>query len=436
MSFLNIMAVVMMAAVIILILTKKLPMNFTLFLVPVAVALILGFKPAEIGTMVVEQFNTTMRASGYMLIFGLLYFSMLTETGMFDTIVGGITRLIGSRMNVIVIMVLTTVIAAVGMLTANISTCYLVTFPIMMPLYKKYRFNRVHAFILTQTALAAMCFIPWGIGIAMSAMMAGCDTVELASASIPWALCFIPVIIAQWIYFAYKHKKEMGTLGLPALQESESGIEAQTQEKVNTRPKLFWVNLLLFAAAIVALAVFKIPAYFVFIIASCVTALIDYPKNFADMWNKTGTMIFNIILMLLAISVYIAIFSQTGMVESFAELVVSIFPGSTAKYAFIVLLAVSVPVIRFVPYQLYNAMYPLLIFIGAQFGYTPIEVIAPYVCNLALATGVTPVNTSIYVAGPLLETEVDSIVKKGVPIMTITNILVMLLAVAVGILKI
>lgn len=435
MSFLNIMAIFMMAAVIILILSKKIPMNFTLFLVPVLTALILGFKPAEIGRMVVEQFNTTMKASGYMLIFGLLYFSMLTETGMFDTIVGGITGMIGSRMNVIVIMILTTVIAAVGMLTANISTCYLVTFPIMMPLYKKYRLNRVHAFIVTQTALAAMCFIPWGIGIAMSAMMAGCDTVELASASIPWALCFIPVIIAQWIYFAYLHKKEVGTLGLPAVPENDAVTETKRQENSNARPKLFLINLILFAAAIAALAIFKIPAYFVFILASCITALINYPKNFAEMWNKTGTMIFNIILMLLAISVYIAVFAQTGMVESFAELVVSIFPGGTAKYAFIVLLALSVPIIRFVPYQLYNAMYPLLIFIGVQFGYTPIEVIAPYVCNLALATGVTPVNTSIYVAGPLLETEVDSIVKKGVPIMTVTNILVMMLAMAVGILR-
>lgn len=435
MSFLNIMAILMMAVVIILILTKKIPMNFTLFLVPVAAALLLGVKPADIGTMVVEQFNTTMRASGYMLIFGLLYFYMLTETGMFDRIVGGITGLIGDRMNVVVIMILTTVIAAVGMLTANISTCYLITFPIMMPLYKKYRFNRVYAFILTQTTMAAMCFIPWGIGIALSAMMAGCDTVELASASIPWALCFIPVIIAQWFYFAWLHKKEVGTLGLPETSETSGGAGGQKQENANRRPKLFWVNLILFAAVIVSLAVFKIPAYFVFIIAACITALIDYPKDFADMWNKTGVMIFNLILMLLAISVYIAVFSQTGMVESFAELIVGIFPGGTAKYAFIVLLAVSVPVIRFVPYQLYNAMYPLLIFIGAQFGYTPIEIIAPYVCNLALATGVTPVNTSIYVAGPLLETEVDSIVKKGVPIMTVTNLLVMVLAVVFGVMR-
>lgn len=435
MSLLDIMAITMMAAVIILILTKLIPMNFTLFLVPVAVALILGYKPSEISTMVAEQFATTMRSSGYMLIFGLLYFSMLTETGMFDKIVGAITGLIGSRMNVVVIMALTTIVAAVGMLTANISTCYLVTFPIMMPLYKKYKFNRVYAFILVQTALAAMCFIPWGVGIALSAMMAECDTLELASASIPWALCFIPVIIAQWVYFAWLHKKEHGTLSLPGEAEQENGEEEQQQRNVNARPGLFWLNLIMFAAVIIALAVFKIPAYFVFLIVSCITALVNYPKDFTQMWNKTGTMIFNIILMLLSISVYIAVFSQTGMVESFAELIVGIFPGGTAKYAFIVLLAVSVPVIRFIPYQLYNAMYPLLIFIGAQFGYTPIEIIAPYVCNLALATGVTPVNASIYVAGPLLETEVDSIVKKGVPIMTITNILVMILAVAVGILR-
>lgn len=433
MSMLNIMAILMMAVVIILILTKIIPMNFTLFLVPIVIALFLGFTPTEVATMSVNQFNTTMQASGYMLIFGLLYFSMLTETGMFDKIVGGITKIIGSKMNMIVIMILTIVIAAVGMLTANISTCYLVTIPIMMPLYRKYKFNRVHAFILIQTALSAMCFIPWGVGIALSSMMAGCDTMELAIASIPWALCFIPVLIGECVYFAILHKKEVGTFGLPAGAEAAS-VETQ-EEKVNenARPKLFWVNLILFIAVIVALAVFKLPSYFIFIIAACITALVNYPKNFGEMWNKTGTMIFNIILMLLSISVYIAVFSQTGMVESFAELVVSIFPGGTAKYAFLVLLAICVPVIRFVPYQLYNAMYPLLISIGAQFGYSAIQIVAPFVCNIALATGVTPVNASIYVAGPLLDTEVDSIVKKGVPIMTIVNIVVILLAIVTGI---
>ena len=106
-----------------------------------------------------------------------------------------------------------------------------------------------------------------------------------------------------------------------------------------------------------------------------------------------------------------------------------------AKYTFIILLLVSVIVIRFVPYQLYNAMYPLMISIGAQFGYTPIAIIAPYVCNLCLATGVTPINNSIYVAAPLLDTEVDGIVKKGVPVMTVTNAIVVAIAILVGVLK-
>ncbi|MDD2980242.1 MAG: SLC13 family permease [Hespellia sp.] len=436
MNMTTIMAIIMLVVVIALILSKKIPMNFVLFLVPIVIALFLGFKPVEISDMVAEQFATTMKSSGYMLIFGLLYFTMLTESGMFDTIVGVITRIIGDKMNVVIIFILTTVISAIGMLTANISTCYLITFPIMLPLYKKYRVNRVDAFLVTQSTMAAMCFIPWGIGIAMSAMMADCDTVELATASIPWALCFIPVIILEWIYFTIQHKKQYGTLGLPETAEKETEAEkAQADENPNRRPKLFWINFILFIAVIAALAVFKIPAYFVFIVAACVTAMIDYPKDFGAIWNKTGVMVFNIVVMLLAISVYIAVFSQTGMITAFAELITGVFPGMLAKYTFIILLLLSVVVIRFVPYQLYNAMYPLLISIGTQFGYTPIQIIAPYVCNLCLATGVTPINNSIYVAAPLLETEVDGIVKKGVPVFTVVNALVVMLAMVFGILK-
>ncbi|MGZ7240486.1 citrate:H+ symporter, partial [Streptococcus pyogenes] len=81
--------------------------------------------------------------------------------------------------------------------------------------------------------VAAMCWLPWGIGVIMSATMAGTNAETLAQASMPWGLCFIPAIILQYVYFAWRHKKEHGTLGLP------EGIEAQAAEVEAAKEKEF-----------------------------------------------------------------------------------------------------------------------------------------------------------------------------------------------------
>lgn len=171
------------------------------------------------------------------------------------------------------------------------STTSLIVFPIMIPLYKKFKLDRDFAFIICLTAIGAMYWLPWGIGLIMSATM--------AVAAMPWGLCFIPAIFLQYIYFAYKHKKDHGTLGLPqgAIDEEVEQLE----EKVNARPKLFWFYLLIFFMVIVALTYFKVPSYFVFVFASIITAMVNYPKDFGKIWTKAGLTFFNVVIMLLSI---------------------------------------------------------------------------------------------------------------------------------------
>ena len=435
----------MLAIIIVFILFEKqlkIPMNFVLFTVPVIFSFLMGYDLTETSTFILTQLSTVMNQTGYMLLFGLIYFVMLTETGMFDVMVNAVMKVIGNRLNVVGVMVLTTVLGGIAYLTANMSTTYLIVFPIVIPLYKKFKIDRDFAFIICQTAVAAMCWLPWGIGVIMSATMAGTDAETLAAASIPWGLCFIPAIILQYVYFAWRHKKQHGTLGLPSDAEAVETDGEAKETKEFARHDLFWVNLLIFIVVIVALAVFKVPSYLVFIAASMVTALINYPKNFGQIWNKAGMTFFNVLIMLLAICFYLAIFnaapedgSKLSMVASLAQMLESIFPAFLLKYMHIIFLLLAVPIIYFVPYQLYNALYPLFISVGAAFGLSPIAIIAPFVCNLALATSVTPMNSSTFVGCSLIEEEVGPYTRHAAPIMFVTNLVVVLTALLTGVLN-
>lgn len=426
------MAIVLILIVVATVITKKVPFNFVLLIVPIVCALFLGYSVEETSTFVVEQLSSMMQSAGFMLLFAFLYFQMLTEAGVFDTIVTAVTTKLGNKMNVIVIMVLTTVIGGFSILTGNFTPAYLITFPILVPLYKKFDFDREAAFIIAQTAMSALCFIPWGIGMAYTASSAGLDANELAAASMPWGLCFIPAIILQWVYFGWKHKKRVGTF--QAVAEVETATEKK-EENPNLRPKLFWVNLFIFVIALAALGVFGVAPYFVFIVATVVTAMINYPKNFGEIFAKVGPMYLNILVMLIAINVYQAVFNNTGMVGAISDALMQFCPEFLLRYIHIILLLVCVVIIYVIPFQIFNALYPIFISIGAGFGIPAVAVIAPFVCNLSLATSSTPTNSSTYTGCALTETDVQHYCKKAVPIQTVTNAIVVLTAVIFGVLQ-
>lgn len=426
-----IMAIILILIVVATVVTKKAPFNFVLFTVPIICALVLGYSVEETSTFVVEQLASMMKSAGFMLLFAFLYFQMLTEAGVFDTIVSAITTKLGDKMNVIVIMILTTLIGGFSILTGNFTPAYLITFPLMVPLYKKFDFDREAAFIIAQTAMSALCFIPWGIGMAYTASSAGLDADQLAAASLPWGLCFIPAIILQWVYFGIKHKKRVGTFQAV----TDSVEEAEKKENPNLRPKLFWVNLIIFVIVLVALGIFGIKPYFVFIFATVVTAMINYRDNFGEIFNKVGTMYTNILIMLLAINVYQAVFNNTGMVEALSDGLMQVCPQFLLRYIHIIMLLLSVIIIYVVPFQIFNALYPVFISIGAGFGIPAVAIIAPFVCNLSLATSSTPTNSSTYTGCALTETDVQHYCKKAVPVQTVTNAIVILTAVIFHVLK-
>ncbi|WP_194608574.1 SLC13 family permease [Clostridium vitabionis] len=455
----TVVAILLIVIVIAAILWNKIPMNFIMFVVPVACAFLLGYNLTEISNVILAQIATVMKSAGWMLMFGLIYFTMLTETGMFDTIIERFIKLLGGKLNVVTIMVITTIVSAVAYLTANISTAYLIVFPIMLPLFLRYKMDNRWLFIICQTAISAMCWLPWGIGVVNSAMMAGVSPEELAKASMPWGAAFIPAIILQWVYFAMVYRKQNGSLSIQAAGVAE---EKEKEANPNNRPKLFWFNLIVFAIVVYLLAVIKMPSYIVFIGASIVTAMVNYRTDFGKIWNKAGMTFFNVLIMLFAICFYLAVFNmcrttdpsgaagslvslsvakgaevlKPSMVSSLADTLVTHFPPFLMKNMYVIFLLVVVPVIYFVPYQLYNAMYPVFISIGAAFGLGSMAIIAPFVCNLALATSNTPMNSATYVGCSLLDIkDVKGYCTYAGKMMFVTNLVVMLVAIATGLLK-
>lgn len=427
-------AILMVSIVILSVFVKKLPMQFTLCIVPVACALLIGYSIQEIGDMAVNSINRSMKAAGYMCFFAMIYFTVLSETGMFSILIKKLLKFSRGSLNVYAVMIMTSAIAAVSMLTATIVTAYLIVFPIMLPIYKKMNFNRKAAMIIAQTSIAAMCFVPWGIAVVNSSVFAGVDAMELSRRLIPVAFCFIPAIVLQWVYFGFKHKKQGG---LMSVEWSEENNELEAKADSMERPKYFWINFIFFLAVIALLAANKVPTYLIFIAASFVTIMINYPepKEYQKLLAKAGNRFYNTMFMLIGISIFIGIFQDTDMVSALATFIVGSFPAFLTRYIHIILAAVMIVVIRFMPNKIYNSMYPVLISIGTKFGLAGTDVIAPFVCNMSLATGSSPFTATTHVGVGLLEIDVDDYCREAVPVQTVTNLVILAAALLTGIVR-
>lgn len=429
----TIVALLAIALIIAAVLYKKIPMQFVLIFVPIFAALLLGNDINKISMMSLRFLDNTMNSVGFMMLFGLMYFTMLSATGMFETIINVIMKPFKGNMNNWVVMILTTLVSAIAMITATPTTTYLIALPIMISLYDRTGFDKRVALVLMQTVIAAMCFLPWGQGVATSAVFAEVSPLKLSQDVIPISLCFVPIIVAQWIYFAFymkKHTSQSDQIVASKKIQKQDGVSMK-------RPKLFWINLIIFVLVIYALAVLKYPSYLVFAAGALITTLIDYPKvaDHRKLWSKASQTIFRILFMLIGISIFVGIFNGTGMTNGIAKTLVGIFPSQLTRYLSLILLALSVLVIRFLPYQLYNSLYPILISVEKFYGLTPTQVIAPYVTNLAFATGASPLTPATLVGTSLLDIDLNSYCNFALPIQFISNIAVILIGLAFGAIK-
>ena len=70
----TVMAIILVLIVVATVVTKKVPFNFVLFIVPIICSLLLGFSLQETSDFILEQFSSIMKSAGFMLLFAFLYF--------------------------------------------------------------------------------------------------------------------------------------------------------------------------------------------------------------------------------------------------------------------------------------------------------------------------------------------------------------------------
>ncbi|MFJ8260201.1 CitMHS family transporter [Peribacillus asahii] len=354
-----------------LIMTNRLSVLIALVLVPVVFALIGGFG-LGIGQMMLDGV-IKVAPTGIMIVFAVLYFGLMIDTGLFDPMINKMLQLVkGDPLKVVIGTAVITMLVA---LDGDGASTFMITVTALLPLYKRLKMNPLVLAGVVALGAGVMNLAPWGGPTARAMTALNTDAAELFHPVLPAMIVGI-----LWVLFSafWLGKKERARLGIMDLNEDYTGIlEEQAAAIEAKRPQLFWFNLILTIILLVALVKVWLPLPILFIIAFCIALLVNY-RNPKEQQERISSHAGNVVLvstMIFAAGIFTGILTGTKMIDAMASSMVSIIPESLAGYLPVLVAITGMPLsLVFTPDAYYFGILPIISQTAASFGVDPIEI--------------------------------------------------------------
>ena len=424
----------MIVAIVFLLLKGKMSPIVVLTLIPAIAALLLGFGPVEIADFIKDGVKTTT-SNGILFIFSVIYFGVMSDTGMFDVIVQKLVKLAGN--NVIAVTVATALIATIAHLDGTTATTVLITIPALYPVYKKMKIDTRILLCLTGACMGVMNLLPWGGPVARAATVLSMDANDLWHIMIPVQILGLIANIAVAVLlgmFAIKHGAGQGKG-----EEITVDEKAQQEEEALRRPKLLIFNLVLTVALLAVLSTGVVTSYVAFLVALSIGLAVNYPdlKLQDKLIKKHAPAALIISATLFAAGAMVGVFDGTGMLEAMANAIMAIIPAALGKYVHIIFGILALPLGLCVGTDAYfYGIMPLVMQVGETYGVASLNTALTMLIGKNLALMVSPLVPATYLAIGLTGTELKDHMKFSIPPYYIISLIMLVFGVILGIVAI
>lgn len=422
---------IMIAVIVFLLLKGKMSPIVVLTVIPTVAALILGFGPLEVADFIKEGIGTTT-SNGILFIFSVIYFGVMSDTGMFDVIVNFLVKRAGN--SVIAVTVATAIIATIAHLDGTTATTVLITIPALYPVYKRMNIDTKILLCLTGACMGVMNLLPWGGPVARAATGLSMDANELWHMLIPIQIIGLAMNMVLAVL--------LGMLAVKQGAGAGKGIAVETDEKKKEeedalrRPKLLIFNLLLTVFLIAVLSVGIVTSYVAFLVALCLALAVNYPdqKLQDKLVKKHAPAALMISATLFSAGAMVGIFDGTGMLTEMATAIMGIIPDFLGQFIHIIFGILALPLGLCIGTDAYfYGIMPLVMQVGETYGVASLNTAITMVIGKNLALMVSPLVPATFLAIGLTNTELKDHMKFSIPPYWIVSIIMLVFAVVIGV---
>ena len=365
-----------------LVMKRKMSPFASLVFVPLFFSLVLlitgNSNDGSIGEYVLNGIKTVSN-TGIMLLFAILYFSIMLDAGLFDPITKKMIYFAkGDPMKVLMV---TAIVAAIVSLNGDGTTTTLICCSAFIPIYRKLGMHLMNLAVLIILQNTIMNLLPWGGPTArvMAVLNVGPEIIVYLAPGMIISLLYVILIVAPVM-----GKRERMRLGIKTMSAEElynlTTINDVTIQSLR-RPKMWMVNAILTLSVIVLLiadAIYKIgfPPVFIFLIATVLALLINYPdlQDQSSRINANGGDAIQVVMLIFAAGVFMGLFQGTGMADALATHFTKIIPHQLSGFWGLLIAIISAPGTFFISNDgFYFGVLPVLAEAGRGYGFTNMQ---------------------------------------------------------------
>lgn len=390
------------AVFLLLILTKRLSVITALVLVPVVFGLLAGFNPKELGEMMLGGIKQ-VAPTGIMLVFAVLYFAVMLDAGLFDPVVAFIIKTVkGDPLKVVMgTAILTMIVHLDGDGTAT----FMIVISAFLPIYKELKMSRLVLAGIVALSVGPLHLVPWSGTSARAISTLNTTAEELFNPNVPAIIAAIVWVLAVAYILGRNERKRLGIVDF----NYHHHTSLTEEQKSFRRPKIIWLNAIMTVSLIVILMKGWLPAPVLFVMASVIALLINYPvlKDQQKILKSHGANIFLVSSMIFAAGIFSGILTGSKMIEAMASSLVSLIPEHHASLLPLLTALTSMPSsMLFTPDAYYFGVVPVLSQAAQHYNIDPLEIgRAALLGQMTVGFPLSPLTASTFLLIGLCEVE-------------------------------